>query len=964
MEFFLRIPILGKKKNANHALLAKQAMDGAAIGLEENLMPASELPSAAESLAELFGDEDEIQAEAPTAANLMTGDQITGADGQIAVETPVDILTPAAELPSAAAILAEIFPEELPAGTTVIQFPAPQAANRETKWSGSDEERGSETYRTAEFSGGHEMRASGVETPEGDTGILSDLKVRPPKPQDISVAYEATSPEGEDSELPFDFARHGGPFVPQGKQAQDEKLRPPTLPTIAEPGGASKIEADSEQVLVPPITAPEVSEAHEPSGTGLRDESGSAGRPETSAVDAPAAAPTGPARDWAFEEKLATHREWVESQGAEGKQSYWGGAKLEGAELIGVNLRYADLHDANLKAADLLLADLRDACLARANLEEACMVGTNLEGANLEGASLAGAMGIVPRQLAGTNLYQALLPEQILGFEARAEFEQASKMARRMLGVITPLCLLACLLVWKTKDAQLVADSAVLPFLHSAKAAAALPVVQLYSIVPILLMILYLVFQFHLQRLWDATLELPAVFPDGRRLGDARGKDARGSRSRVILGLLRAHFRWLDDDAPSTHTIEKALSLLVAYWIIPATLVLFWARTLTLGEMRGTMLNLALVAASTGVAFYSTTRVGRPQESWKKHPGLATRLVKKVKETKPAPLALGLAAVLAVLSIGTINGVPHDPRRATQYGAANIRRWAPSVLWAAGYDSFPDLTEAAISAAPTGWSGKDEDISSVRGAHMNGANLRYAQAYGVFLVNAHLWRADLEGASMPEADLRSADLGESNLRFADLDGARMVHANLDRARLDGSNLARADLREANMSYDSMGNAILTDARLDGATLYSAELTSATLIRATLEKTDLRGARLDGANLDDADLGQAYLWSAKLPGARLEGARLGAALAIEADFTGADFERAQFPGTVLTSARLDGANLDGADLRGAFGLTAGQVCSARTRTGALLDAALEAQVETLCGGGAAPAANAAATKTRE
>ncbi len=529
-----------------------------------------------------------------------------------------------------------------------------------------------------------------------------------------------------------------------------------------------------------------------------------------------------------------------------------------------------------------------------------------------------------------------------------------------MLAAITPLCLLSCVMVWKTKDAQLVADSSVIPFLHSPGASAALPTVQFYSIVPVLLLLLYLVFQFHLQRLWDAALELPAVFPDGRRLGDTQGGPQGRRGSRIVLGLLRAHFRWMNQDAPSTRGIEKALSLLVAYWIVPATLVLFWARTLTLGEMHGTILHLVLVVASTGVAFYSTTRLGRPWEIGMQPPGIASRLLSRLKGTKPAAFAMGLGALLALLSIGTIHGIPHDPRRAPQYGASDIRRWAPVVLWAVGYDPFPDLTEAPISTKPAGWSGGDEDISSVPGARVNGANLRYAQAYGVFLANAHLRRSDFEGAFMPEADLRGADLGESNLRFADLDGARMARANLDRAELDNTNLARADLREANMSYDSLAHAILADARLDGATLYGASLPSATLIRASLEKADLRESHLDSADLDRADIEQAYLWSAKLPGARLENARLGAALLIEADLSGADLEGAQFPGTVLTGASLDGANLDGADLRGALGLTANQVCSARTRTGALLDAALQAQVAAQCGGPAPASQPAAAT----
>ena len=110
-----------------------------------------------------------------------------------------------------------------------------------------------------------------------------------------------------------------------------------------------------------------------------------------------------PYKAWAFDEKLASHREWVESHGMTGQRADLSTAELEASDLISVNLRLADLHDANLRASDLLLADLRDACLVRADLEEACLVGANLEGANLEGASLETAMGLVPTAIRGSQ---------------------------------------------------------------------------------------------------------------------------------------------------------------------------------------------------------------------------------------------------------------------------------------------------------------------------------------------------------------------------------------------------------------------------------------------------------------------------------------------------------------------------------------------------------------------------------
>ncbi len=659
--------------------------------------------------------------------------------------------------------------------------------------------------------------------------------------------------------------------------------------------------------------------------------------------------------EWELEEALAGHKEWLETRGLLGKKADLRAGKLEGVELISINLRYADLRDANLRAADLLLADLRDACMVRANLQDSCLVGANLEGANLEGASLDSAMGLVPRQLAGTNLREASVPEQIAQFDALAEYARASQTAARFFIAMMSLSFLSWLMVWKTKDAQLVTDSAIIPYLHSSAAAAALPTAEFYLIAPALLLVVYLLFQYHLQRLWDAVLELPAVFPDGRVLGE------KGPW--IITGLLRVHFRWMNQDPPSTRMIERGISALLAYWTVPVVLTLVWSRYLTVQEIHGTMLQEFLVLAATGTAIYATTKIGRPQERWTVSHNNRKGLFERLRAVNPATPLIILFVALTFLSIGTIKGVPHDPDRAPQFSAADIRRWAPTALWALGREPYADLTEAAISEKPSDWRGDgtetSEEIASVKGARLNESKFRYAQAYGIFLVNAHLWQSDFQGAFLSEADMRGADLGQAKMRWAVLDRARMNHANLDRADLTGANLARVDLRGANLSYSSLTNANLIDARLEGATLYGSQLSSATLVRANLEKADLRDAHLDGANLEHADLEQAYLWSAKLPGARLPNARLATAIFIDADLRGADLRGAQFNGTVLNGANLQDADLDGADLRGALQLSAAQVCSAKSRQGALLDDSFQAQVEALCGGGGAHAQAAAA-----
>jgi uncharacterized protein YjbI with pentapeptide repeats len=660
---------------------------------------------------------------------------------------------------------------------------------------------------------------------------------------------------------------------------------------------------------------------------------------ERSAPGLPLASLPGATSDWGFEETLASHREWIESKGVNGTKADLANAELDGVELISVNLRLADLHYANLKSADLLLADLRDACMVRADLEEACLVGANLEGANLEGASLETALGLVPRQLAGTNLREASLPSQIAQFPALAVFQTASRTALRFFSAMMTLSVLSAIAVWKTKDIQLVTDSAILPFLHSPKAAAALPSAEIFLIAPVVLFLIYLAFLAQVQRIWGAALELPAVFPDGSSLGE--------KESGIILGLLRAHFRWMNHDAPSNRALETTVSMLAAYWIVPAMLFLFWARYLTVQEIHGTILHELLAAISAGVALHATFKVGRPQETWTLKRSLASRLGDWMRTARP-PVLVGVSLAIATFfSFGTIAGAPHDHSRAPQYGAANIRRWAPTVFWGVGYDPFADLTEAQISTPPAGWNWSDETVGSVRGVKLNDPRFRYAQAYGAFLANAHLWHADFRGAYLSDADFRSADLTQSSFQFAIMDGARMNHANLDRATVTNAHLARIDFRNANLSYANLTGTYLMDARFDGASLYDASLSNTTLIRATFNRTDLRNAHIDRANLEHADLRQAYLWSTNVQGSDLKDADLGSAILIGASLRNSDLSGAHFAQTVLNETDLTGAVLDNADMRGAFGLTAYQVCTAKSHANTLFDDSLVSQVLSQC-----------------
>ena len=87
--------------------------------------------------------------------------------------------------------------------------------------------------------------------------------------------------------------------------------------------------------------------------------------------------------------------------GADLRNAALNGADLDGAILRNTSLKKADLAWADLKGADLKGADLKGADLSWADLEDAILIGADLKDANLIGAFLEGA------NLKGANIERA-----------------------------------------------------------------------------------------------------------------------------------------------------------------------------------------------------------------------------------------------------------------------------------------------------------------------------------------------------------------------------------------------------------------------------------------------------------------------------------------------------------------------------------------------------------------------------
>jgi uncharacterized protein YjbI with pentapeptide repeats len=631
---------------------------------------------------------------------------------------------------------------------------------------------------------------------------------------------------------------------------------------------------------------------------------------------------------------LDEHKLWAESGGDAGAKADLTGANLAGADLTGVNLQDAILTKAKLAGADLSMANLRGANLVHADLRNATLLGTELRGASLMGATLYGAEGLWVGRLGGTNLFDALLPESVAEFSSTNPIAEASKIARLFYFTTLAVSAICGLMIIFTTDVRLLLNASALPFSHLGNA---LPMTGFYLGAPLVLFALYLRFHFLLLRLWGSIAALPAVFPDGQ----TPERDGPW----FLMGLIRKHFRWPRDGRSPLAVLETGISMALGYWVVPATLLLFWVRYLVHQDFRGTLLQVLLITVSVAAATGLPDIVSRVLRSGELRAAKSKNFYRLALSTTRAALIIG--GVLVIISLGVIRGLPADRDIASDHSSASIRRWASELFQSVGYRPYADLTEAVISTPPATGNWTDAGIADAPGAKLNQMNLRFARAYRSFLMNAKLWRADLEGAYLSEADLRGANMREAVIRSANLNRAQANRAVLVSANAVGAQFVSTDLRGADLSYGNFDNADLSNAKLSSSTLYGISLRGARLLRTDLSRTDLRDTKMDNAVMSFANLQDADMSSAKLGRANLAGAQMKGTVLLDVDLKNADLRGAFLSGALMRGAEIDGANLAGAEMHGVIGLSVVQLCSARWQD-ALLDAELLNQVQTRCG----------------
>jgi uncharacterized protein YjbI with pentapeptide repeats len=536
-----------------------------------------------------------------------------------------------------------------------------------------------------------------------------------------------------------------------------------------------------------------------------------------------------------LKDMLAEHDKWVKSRGKEGQQANITGAtalsvNLEGADLkrailsqvdffeaklantklFQADLHCANLHSADLQDADLRLADLRSSNLGYAEFGGAKLLNANLRNAALNDANLSKVSGLQAGQLAGTNLSNAKLPDDIEKFRGLKQVEENSKHARNIFLAMISACVYVWLTIATTTDAALLTNSSgtPLPIIN-----ASIPIAWFFLAAPMILLVLYFYQHVYLQSMWDGLGELPAIFPDGRRLEAT-------AYPWLLTSLVTIYVSKLNAGRTPLTLIKVGLSVLAAWFLVPVTLWACWLRYLPRHDWIGSAFLIVAIAVTSwaGISFFrrmKATLAGTQAGLDWRRPFLEARVT-----TSVLLVSLGLT----YLAIG-----------------------GPVAVDLLGFATYAELTEVDVSTKPANLSVMPDitdrlefqkAMAEVIGAKLRGADLRFSGAKSVFLAKADLKDAEFQRATLDQAKLQGANLESAKLRWAKLRFANLQGANLRLAHLNGANLSWANLHGANLE-----GTILKGANFEGADLRSAYLQGA----------KMAGVKFAGVNFSAADL---------------------------------------------------------------------------------------------------------------
>jgi hypothetical protein len=184
---------------------------------------------------------------------------------------------------------------------------------------------------------------------------------------------------------------------------------------------------------------------------------------------------------------------------------------------------------------------------------------------------------------------------------------------------------------------------------------------------------------------------------------------------------------------------EKGLTILLAWWAVPFTLVGFWIRFIPSHDWITTALHVLLVAVCATFGAYSYRAAVCTLSGAMRKPELA------VWWQSGAYWLIPLVVVLT----GTLslNAGLNPARREiiAEHHSSPLLRIVRAIP---GYRTYVDIREAEISTKPSYWTGRETSLDGVKGVDLRGRDFRQARASDAFMAKARLDRADFSGADL------------------------------------------------------------------------------------------------------------------------------------------------------------------------------------------------------------------------
>jgi uncharacterized protein YjbI with pentapeptide repeats/nucleoside phosphorylase len=511
------------------------------------------------------------------------------------------------------------------------------------------------------------------------------------------------------------------------------------------------------------------------------------------------------------------------------------------------------LEDTDLSGLDLSQASLRNVTFRNVKFGNCNLSDADLRGAVLSGSDLSGVAGFLePQQLAGTDLTGVKLPGSLQElFESLDVAKGVSANAQNLFVAMLAACLYSWLTIATTSDVNLIVNRATspLPIIGTS-----IPIVGFYFVAPLLLVGVYFYFHLYLQKLWDEMGSLPAIFPDGRPL------QAKADPW-LLSDLVRSHVSRLKWDRPFLSYFQEWISIVLAWWLVPFTLILFWGRYLRRHDVVITMLHCLLAAICITSAIFLYRLAGATLRGDPRRPFVWSAAMRRPRAWRPLIVALMSGTVLVWVSFSAIDGVRLGVAGRDWWPAAEAssirshfsRTWIPTAMEKVGYTPFADLRGANLTAKPA--------VPIEKGS----------------VEKQTVDKSDVEKDDVDEDDIDKSDAATGDLANV---GAKKDEAMPDSA--PGLQLSGVDLRFADMRGSNLQGTILTDARLEWADLLKANLNGAELAGAHMDHADLLGANLANADMTGTSLNGANLNQADLRGAELQYADLKAAQGLTRD----------------------------------------------------------------------------------